>query len=376
MPSPKNKNLFVNTFLSCPCNASIVHLDCIVLGFFRAAQKPDWVELTNDCARTCKSSTGIIKTKLKDVQSASTNLIKCQQKPGTFLNHCSRNTSMHKSGPRYLHSNPTRGSTDRLCLLSTQDISKFWPLQSNQWNAKIWLTTKWWFFYKKISLNPPISLQKTAKKLSVDDLSPFRSVMETAIPTQKSPWKWLSHPENRFWHRFYHGFGSETKKPLKMIFAPWKSFLVPFLPWLWLRNKKALENDFRTLKIVWGTISTMALVSKHRSPWKWFSHPENRFWHRFYHGLPRNFKKDWTRTGSNRFAQRTEPNRTVATWNRTEPIHFTNRTADIPVSQNRNEPNRTGGFLSAAASAVPHLDPKSNELLRAPKMTSPESRLT
>ena len=250
-----------------------------------------------------------------------------------------------QSGPRYLHSNPTRGSTDRLCLLSTQDISKFWPLQSNQWNAKIWLTTKWWFFYKKISLNPPISLQKTAKKLSVDDLSPFRSVMETAIPTQKSPWKWLSHPENRFWHRFYHGFGSETKKPLKMIFAPWKSFLVPFLPWLWLRNKKALENDFRTLKIVWGTISTMALVSKQRSPWKWFSHPENRFWHRFYHGLPRNNKKDWTRTGSNRFAQRTEPNRTVTTWNRTEPIHFTNRTADIPVSQNRNEPNRTGGFL-------------------------------
>ena len=168
-------------------------------------------------------------------------------------------------------------------------------------------------FYKKISLNPPISLQKTAKKLSVDDLSPFRSVMETAIPAQKSPWKWLSHPENRFWHRFYHGFGSETKKPLKMIFAPWKSFLVPFLPWLWLRNKKALENDFCTLKIVFGTISTMALVSKQRSPWKWFSHPENRFWHRFHHGLPRNNKKDWTRTGSNRFAQRTEPNRTVTT---------------------------------------------------------------
>ena len=175
----------------------------------------------------------------------------------------------------------------------------------------------------------------TAAKLPSDDL----------VSKQNSLWKWFSRPENRFWHRFYHGFGSETKKPLKMIFAPWKSFLVPFLPWLWLRNKKALENDFRTLKIVWGTISTMALVSKQRSPWKWFSHPENRLWHCFYHGLPRYIKKDWTRTGSNRFAQRTEPNRTVTTWNRTEPIHFTNRTADIPVSQNRNEPNRTGGFL-------------------------------
>ena len=108
-----------------------------------------------------------------------------------------------------------------------------------------------------------------------------------------------------------------------MIFAPWKSFLAPFLPWLWFPKKKALENDFRTLKIVFGTVSSMAHLV-----------------------IICNNRKNWTRTGSNRFAQRTEPNRTATAWNRTEPVHFTNRTADIPVSQNRTEPNRTGGFLA------------------------------
>ena len=53
-------------------------------------------------------------------------------------------------------------------------------------------------------------------------------------------------------------FGFETKQPLKMIFAPWKSFLAPFLPWLWFRNKKPLKMIF--------------------APWK-------SFWYPFYHGF-------------------------------------------------------------------------------------------
>ena len=49
--------------------------------FFRVAQKPDWIELAIDFARTCKSFYGNYKNKaqMKDVHSASTNLIKFGQ---------------------------------------------------------------------------------------------------------------------------------------------------------------------------------------------------------------------------------------------------------------------------------------------------------
>ena len=53
-----------------------------------------------------------------------------------------------------------------------------------------------------------------------------------------------------------------------MIFATWKSFLAPFLPWLWLPTKMIFapwkENRF------WHRFYQ-------KSPWKWFSHPKTVF---------------------------------------------------------------------------------------------------
>ena len=105
--------------------------------------------------------------------------------------------------------------------------------------------------------------------------------------------------------------------PLKMIFAPWKSFLAPFLPWLWFRNKKALENDFGALKIVFGTVSTVAhfvMIEKNG--------PEP------------------DRTGSHSEPNRTEPNRNYMKPNRTASFYEPNRRHSSFTKPKRTEPNR------------------------------------
>ena len=81
----------------------------------------------------------------------------------------------------------------------------------------------------------------TAAKLPSDDL----------VSKQNSLWKWFSRPENRFWHRFYHGFGFETKKPLKMIFAPWKSFWHPFYHGFGFETQK---SPWQFRGVGWGRV--------------------------------------------------------------------------------------------------------------------------